>query len=269
MSSPNEIEEKNIQKSEPDYQISENKQANEIKGIDGQIVNEKNTFSIRDYLKKKFIICKKPIPFWLLLFAAASIIVLICLIVVIVVATKKKKSTVPKEEEKSLDVLTYEEAEQLMGEIVKENHNLLKDSFDNVDQSISICNDRNSTLINFTIEQITENLDFLINSKETPLIVAKDDLDLYVLRISNLSEQANNFTKEMSNIMDKISDSLSEYKIDIDNMTQQYEKNIQYLAIPLSVSNSSNLRNLISEELIENYTCGIERLNNFYNNYFK
>ena len=73
----------------------------------------------------------------------------------------------------------------------------------------------------------------------------------------------------MSNIMDKISDSLSEYKIDIDNMTQQYEKNIQYLAIPLSVSNSSNLRNLISEELIENYTCGIERLNNFYNNYFK
>ena len=115
---------------------------------------------------------------------------------VIVVVAKKKESTVPKEEEKSLDVLTYEEAEQLMGEVVKENHNLLKDSFDNVDQSISICNDRNSTLINFTIEQITENLDFLINSKETPLIVAKDDLYLYVLRISNLSEQANNFTKE-------------------------------------------------------------------------
>ena len=63
MSSPNEIEEKNIQKSEPDYQISENKQANEIKGIDGQIVNEKNTFSIRDYLKKNLLFVKSQFHF--------------------------------------------------------------------------------------------------------------------------------------------------------------------------------------------------------------
>ena len=51
-------------------------------------------------------------------------------------------------------------------------------------------------------------------------------------------------------------------------MISQYKNNIRYLVMPLSVRNSSNLRRLISEELMVNYSNEVDRMNNFYNDYF-
>ena len=167
-----------------------------------------------------------------------------------------------------MEIIPYEEAEKLLGLNVKENHNLLNESSNNINELISICNKEKLTLLNNTINKIPKNLDFLKNRTEISLIVAKEDLDLYMIKISNLSDQTNNLTKEMNDIMDKISLSLNEYKDDINNMISQYENNIRYLVMPLSVRNSSNLRKLISEELMVNYSNEVDRMNNFYNDYF-
>ena len=268
MSSVNEkIKEENIQNNQMDPQISENKQRLEVNKSEKRIINEKAKLSVKDHLKKEIIIFKKSIPLWILLIIGASIILVICLIVVIVVTNKKNKKLVLKEEEK-LEIIPYEEAEKLLGLNVKENHNLLNESSNNINELISICNKEKLTLLNNTINKIPKNLDFLKNRTEISLIVAKEDLDLYMIKISNLSDQTNNLTKEMNDIMDKISLSLKEYKDDINNMISQYENNIRYLVMPLSVRNSSNLRRLISEELMVNYSNEVDRMNNFYNDYF-
>ena len=268
MSSVNEkIKEENIQNNQMDPQISENKQRLEVNKSEKRIINEKAKLSVKDHLKKEIIIFKKSIPLWILLIIGASIILVICLIVVIVVTNKKNKKLVLKEEEK-LEIIPYEEAEKLLGLNVKENHNLLNESSNNINELISICNKEKLTLLNNTINKIPKNLDFLKNRTAISLIVAKEDLDLYMIKISNLSDQTNNLTKEMNDIMDKISLSLNEYKDDINNMISQYKNNIRYLVMPLSVRNSSNLRKLISEELMVNYSNEVDRMNNFYNDYF-
>lgn len=69
--------------------------------------------------------------------------------------------------------------------------------------------------------------------------------------------------------MNKISSPLSEYKNEVDNLTEEFEKNIQNLAIPLISLNSSNIRNLESEELLEEYKKETKKLNNLYYNFFK
>ena len=69
--------------------------------------------------------------------------------------------------------------------------------------------------------------------------------------------------------MTKISLSLSEYRINIDDMIRQYENIIQNLSIPFIVnSNSSNLRNL-NEILLTKYKNEIGYLNKFYNKCFE
>ena len=108
-----------------------------------------------------------------------------------------------------MEIIPYEEAEKLLGLNVKENHNLLNESSNNINELISICNKEKLTLLNNTINKIPKNLDFLKNRTEISLIVAKEDLDLYMIKISNLSDQTNNLTKEMNDIMDKISLSLN------------------------------------------------------------
>ena len=266
----NEIRVENNQISQRDIPYSDNQIPGTVQNIEndkrnGSINNEKKELTIKDYLNKEFIICNKPISLKVLLLIGIGIILLIGLVVLIVVLTTKKKD-VKKEQE----LIDYYEAEKLLGlKTTEENHNLLNDSFNNINELTSICNNSDFSQINISIDEIPENLDFLKDTNDSSLIVARDDLDLYISQFGNLSETTNNVTQEMSDLLKKISPSLFEYKNEMDNLTRDFEKNIQNLAIPLISYNSSNLRQLDSEELLEKYKNEAKKLNDLYNDFFK
>ena len=266
--SDTKINQKNIQNTQPEHQNSESNQKIETIKSDEKIIQEKNKISIQDYLKKDFIICKKPISLKMLIIIGISAVIIICLLaIIIVLATKKKKISV-KESESNL--IGYNEAEEILGlEITGENHDLLNESSYNLKELISICNHTNFSEININIDEIPENLNFLKYTTNSPLIIAKEDLDLYISQFGIIKETTNNLTKEISGLMNKILLPLNEYKNEVDNMTKEFEKNIQNLALPLISFNSSKIRNLESEELLKEYKKETKTLNNLYNNFFK
>ena len=51
-----------------------------------------------------------------------------------------------------------------------------------------------------------KNLDFLKDNSEYSLILAKNDINLYLSEYNNLSEKTNNLTKEVSEFIKKIWD---------------------------------------------------------------
>jgi hypothetical protein len=204
-----------------------------------------------------------------------AILAALLVIIFVVVANKhKKKSNVfhiwDDETEKKEDTgLDYEEAEKLIGsEKTKENHNLLNESLANINEALSICNNNSFPKIDETIDDKHENLDFLKNSNESSLQVAKEDLDLYHSRYVSLSQQVNALAQDTSESFQNLSVGLNEFKDNIENMTEEFENTIKDIAVPLSVNQNNSvkiLRILSFEESLKNYLQGIEKLNDFYN----
>ena len=262
------INQENIQNTYPEHHNSENNQKIEIVKSDEKIMEEKYELSTKDYLKKEFIICKKPISLKLLLIIGISAIILICLLVIIIVLATKKKKIRIKESESNL--IGYNEAEEILGlKITRKNHDLLNETSCNIEELTSICNHTNFSEINISIDEIPENLNFLKDTTNTSLILAKEDLELYISQFGIIKETTNNLSKEISGLMNKISLSLNEYKNEVDKLTKEFEKNIQNLAIPLISFNSSKIRNLESKELLKEYKEETKILNNLYNDFFK
>ena len=66
-----------------------------------------------------------------------------------------------------MEIIPYEEAEKLLGLNVKENHNLLNESSNNINELISICNKEKLTLLNNTINNfITEKNQYYLNTQQ-------------------------------------------------------------------------------------------------------
>ena len=170
--------------------------------------------------------------------------------------------------ETDLNIIDYESAEKIIGsEKIKDSHELLIDNSKKIEQLISICNDNNFSLLNETIIDLPENLDFLKDTTNGSLFVAKNDLNLYLSSLSDLSKKTNDITKDMNKLLSNISSSLEDYHKELDNMTKQYEMNIEYLSIPLEFS-LNQLRNLeIDENLLTKYKNVISDLaNNYFEN---
>ena len=155
--------------------------------------------------------------------------------------------------------------------MIEENHNLLNESLNNINELILINNNINFSSIQTIVSNNPENLDFLFASNESSLQVAKDDIELYKSRYCNLSQETNAFTKEISDSLSNLSTTLNEFKTEIDNVTKQYEEMIKNLSIPFYLnSNQTNqkLRNLIVDELLVKYKNEIEKFNNFSKSFF-
>jgi len=178
-------------------------------------------------------------------------------------------SKTDKTEKISID---YDSAKKLIdSELIEENHNLLNESLNNINELILMNNNINFSIIQNIVSTNPENLDFLFASNESSLQVAKDDIELYKSRYCNLSQETNAFTKEISDSLNNLSTPLNEFKTEIDNVTKQYEKMIKNLAIPFYLnSNKTNqkLRNLIDDELLDKYKNEIEKFNNFSKSFF-
>ena len=197
-------------------------------------------------------------------------IVIVELIMVIIIVIGILIIFVPKKPEETL--IDYEEAEKIVDPIVtKENHDLLNKMSNNIDKLIPICKNISFQEINVTFGELPENLDFLFNSTNISLQIARQDLELYINQYANTSEEINNMTKKVSEIMIKITPYLIEYKNEIDNLTKQFEKNIQNLAMPLlnHTLNSSKLRNMGVDGLRTEYMNLTLDLNKLYNDVFK
>ena len=173
--------------------------------------------------------------------------------------------------------IDYDRAEKLIdSEVIEENHNLLNESLNNINELILINNNINFSSIQTIVSNNPENLDFLFASNESSLQVAKDDIELYKSRYRNLSQETNAFTKEISYSLNNLSATLNEFKTEINNVTKQYEEMIKNLSIPFYLnSNQTNqkLRNLIVDDLIVDellvkYKNEIEKFNNFSKSFF-
>ena len=168
--------------------------------------------------------------------------------------------------------IDYDRAEKLIdSEVIEENHNLLNESLNNINELILMNNNINFSTIQTIVSNNPENLDFLFSSNKSSLQVAKDDIELYKSRYCNLSQETNAFIKEISDSLNNLSTPLKEFKTEIDNVTRQYEEIIKNLAIPFYLnSNQTNkkLRNLIDDELLNKYKNEIEKFNNFSKSFF-
>ena len=235
--------------------------------------------------KKKKLISTKA----LVIFGVSVIVLAGILTLIIVLVTRKKSSKRPNisysqplvettdivtqsvsttDYEESIPIIDYNEAEKIINyEKTKETHELLKNSSNQLEELIQTVKNQsaNISMFNITIGELPENLDFLKNASDNSLLVAKQDLDLYMESFSAIPEQINNLTLEMTKVMKNVSDSLVEYKNDIDSMNQQFEQNVRYLAMPLldKSNKQSNLKRELST-LEENYKKEIEKLMDCY-----
>ena len=198
----------------------------------------------------------------------AIIMVSIVLITVIIILIIFFRPTIKK----PIPLVDYDEAEKIVDpKETKANHQLLNDTLFYLDYSL--LNSENMTFpeINATIGEMPENLDFLKNTTNSSLIIAKEDLEFYVSQYSNMPEQINNITELLSDVIKKIPEHLKEYKTEINNLTKQYELNIQNLAMPIlaNTSNSTILRKLDTNDKLSEYNKETNKLNKFYSNVFK
>ena len=114
--------------------------------------------------------------------------------------------------------IDYDRAEKLIdSEVIEENHNLLNESLNNINELILMNNNINFSSIQTIVSNNPENLDFLFASNESSLQVAKDDIELYKSRYCNLSQETNAFIKEISDSLNNLSTPLNEFKTEIDN----------------------------------------------------
>ena len=214
----------------------------------------------------------------IIIVAIVAVITIVTLILVFTLRKKKKPSPIirynPGETIPSTiisDIITtdnikldddnmhYTEAEKLIGlDSIKENHNILNETLNNINKLLSFYNNTNLTNINAKINKDPENLEFLIDANESSLEIAENDLDLYISKYSTISEQANELSNDLSEYINYIP--LDEFKDENIILTEQFEKNIQNLGIVFRTSNSNKLRNLNSDEL-RNL---IEELNRLY-----
>jgi len=174
-------------------------------------------------------------------------------------------------EDNDIHEINYIEAEKIIGlEMIKENHNLLNESLNLMKDLISICVNMNFSQLDEADIEWPENLDLLINkcTKNEYLKLEKEDLLLHITNLVNMSKQANNLNKEMSENIKDLSFNLSEHKKELDDSYKQYEINIQNLAIPL-ISNQTKKRKLLNNIYIKSYKNSIENLNTVYNKYLK
>ena len=144
----------------------------------------------------------------------------------------------------SLDInqidINYGEAQNLIDlKEIKENHDALDKSLNDLDEIILSWNNTNFTEFNATLNDIPENIESLIpNTDEVSpnLIEAlKPQLDLYHSKYESLSKEVTSMNEEaLESINNFISPKLLELKNDLNNITINFEKRIKRLAIPFN-----------------------------------
>ena len=217
---------------------------------------------------------KKPIPTKLLVIFGAIIIVLaVILVIILVLVTRKKDNKRIHHYYNNNKELNYEEAEELIGsEKTKENHDLFIQTSKNLDELKDLLDNISFSEINITVNDSYKsiNLSSFLNESDRSYQAIKDDLDLYSSRFDYLSKELNYFSKDVSKSYKNLSNKINDCKEEIDNITKQFEKTIQQVAVPLSVYMKENEKNNIlrmmeSDGFLSKFYEGIDKLNEHFN----
>ena len=233
------------------------------------VFKHKEKRSIKNGKNNKLIKILLPI----ILFA---ILLILGIIMLILFLLRKKKSD--SKIQISVSELSYEKAEKMLNlQIIGINHNLLNRSLSKINDSLSICENTNFSLINSTFNHAFPN--FLNNTTKSALKVIKADLELYKEKYEELKESINNFTMQVANSFENSYSPLNEMKKEISNLLIDFENIIKNLCLPLlakkRIFDIMDLRKLNEDidklsiiKKIELFRNDTEKLNILYNQLF-
>ena len=215
-----------------------------------------------------------------IIFLSILLIIGIIMLILFLVRRKKYDSKIKI----SVSELSYEKAEKMLNlPIIGINHNLLNRSLSKLNDSLSICENTNFSIINSSINKVIPN--FLNNTTKTTLKIIKADLELYKEKYEELKESINNFTLQVSNSFENSYSPLNEMKKEVSNLLLDFENIIKNLCLPLlakkRIFDIMDLRKLNEYELynedidklsiikkIELFRNDTEKLNILYNQLF-
>ena len=233
------------------------------------VFKHKEKRSIKNGKNNKLIKILLPI----ILFA---ILLILGIIMLILFLLRKKKSD--SKIQISVSELSYEKAEKMLNlQIIGINHNLLNRSLSKINDSLSICENTNFSLINSTFNHAFPN--FLNNTTKSALKVIKADLELYKEKYEELKESINNFTMQVANSFENSYSPLNEMKKEISKLLIDFENIIKNLCLPLlakkRIFDIMDLRKLNEDidklsiiKKIELFRNDTEKLNILYNQLF-
>ena len=168
----------------------------------------------------------------------------------------------------------------MIGGKAEENHKMINDSLNNIDEVLNNIEVINSE-VNNKIEYDPKNLSipsFLTNStNETnahKIAIAKEDINLYNEKYKELSEISNEFSQNTSESIKEITEPVKNLKNEIDVISEEFDETMKNLCLPLILeqkglidTSESNLRSLEINDLMEDYRKKIEELNELYNRF--
>ena len=203
---------------------------------------------------------------------------LIALILILIFTIKKNK---PRGVYHNISFLNYEEAKTLLNsEMIENNHLLLNNVLNNLNNSITLCQKLNITDIPSEINYTSP--DFLVSPTKSDLKLVKNDLDLYKDKYEELSKEVKVLVNSSTEFLVNLSYSIENIKDEVNNLIYQFENLIRNISIPLfymkKISQNNRILNedinSINDKLslfdkIEEYKNESEILNNLYNKMFK
>ena len=168
----------------------------------------------------------------------------------------------------------------MIGGKAEENHKMINDSLNNIDEVLNNIEVINSE-VNNKIEYDPKNLSipsFLTNSTNESnahkIAIAKEDINLYNEKYKELSEISNEFSQNTSESIKEITEPVKNLKNEIDVISEEFDETMKNLCLPLILeqkglidTSESNLRRLEINDLMEDYRKKIEELNELYNRF--
>ena len=176
----------------------------------------------------------------------------------------------------NLDDINVEDVNTVIGEKVEENHKIINDSLNNIDEILNNIETIKSEVVN-KINYEPNNLtipSFLTNPSDSnahKIAIAKEDFDLYNEKYKELSEKANEISQKTSDSINEITEPINNLRNEIDEISEQFDEIMKNLCLPLILeqkglidTSESNLRRLEIDELRDEYKNLIKQFNKFY-----
>ena len=186
----------------------------------------------------------------------------------------------PVYERINLEDINIEEVNTMIGGKAEENHKMINDSLNNIDEILNNIETIKSEVVN-KINFDPNNLtipSFLTDppsdSEAHKMAIAKEDVDLYNEKYKELSEKTNDFSQKTSDSIKEITEPVNNLKKELDEISEQFEETMKNLCLPLILeqkglidTSESNLRRLEIDDLMEEYKKMIQQLNESYNRF--
>lgn len=147
--------------------------------------------------------------------------------------------------------LSYNEAKQLMDSgLIEKNHQVLDNTFQDVEESELLCENPEIELNQMTSEIFYIPPDFLMSPKNPKLITLKETIEEYKVSFESISKEINKFVNDITKSLKKLNPSTITLKNNISEIIQQFENIVINLCTPL-ISEKQGLDSINIDNLSE------------------